>query len=293
MVLKQLTCREHGGTFTVEARRGRPPVRCSPDNVCASVAANAKVRVIHKEPVVSTPAEQNLSTMTFPELRAYARSIGLSTGTKLTNRPALRNAIRKYLKPADAEVVAHFESAKLVGGPIMPAKRADTALGTKGISAMHAAWQRLEELGWKVSMLSSADQHDPTITVIPPSLTATRGEETISLAWDNTGNLLSQDYHLWSEKPSRNNKPASKLPFDPDEVSDRELVRMLAGVKITWWNVLAGAEETAVVNPQSVKVAHAYDGHGDEQPADRVLTFVATGAGGFRSVRIGALLKVG
>lgn len=33
-MLKTLKCREHGGTFQVVPKRGRPPTKCSPENVC-------------------------------------------------------------------------------------------------------------------------------------------------------------------------------------------------------------------------------------------------------------------
>lgn len=32
--MKHILCREHGGTFSITPRRGRPPVRCSEDNPC-------------------------------------------------------------------------------------------------------------------------------------------------------------------------------------------------------------------------------------------------------------------
>jgi len=34
MAMKRIKCRTHGGFFTVEARRGRPPVKCTEDNKC-------------------------------------------------------------------------------------------------------------------------------------------------------------------------------------------------------------------------------------------------------------------
>lgn len=48
-MLKQIKCRDHGGFFKVEARRGRPPVKCTPDNKCdaQTVAAPTKARTAH------------------------------------------------------------------------------------------------------------------------------------------------------------------------------------------------------------------------------------------------------
>jgi len=37
--MKVIKCREHGGTFMVEARRGRPPVRCTDRNPCNHASA--------------------------------------------------------------------------------------------------------------------------------------------------------------------------------------------------------------------------------------------------------------
>lgn len=34
MITKKIKCREHGGYFRVEVRRGRPPVRCTEENSC-------------------------------------------------------------------------------------------------------------------------------------------------------------------------------------------------------------------------------------------------------------------
>src|SRR5690348_5253815 len=41
--MKTLQCRDHGGTFTVIPKRGRPPVRCSPDNVCTRFKGTGSV----------------------------------------------------------------------------------------------------------------------------------------------------------------------------------------------------------------------------------------------------------
>lgn len=48
MATKRIKCRTHGGYFTVEARRGRPPVKCTEDNKCdaQTVAAPTKARTV-------------------------------------------------------------------------------------------------------------------------------------------------------------------------------------------------------------------------------------------------------
>jgi hypothetical protein len=115
----------------------------------------------------------------------------------------------------------------------------------------------------------------------------------ILMVWVD-GTLVQQDYSLWSsDRPRQNGKPAGRLSFDPDECTDRELVRALAGMKCTWWNVLGQKEEEAVIAPDSIKIEHAYNGHGDESPGDRIVKFIEHGGAGFRAFRVAALLKVG
>ena len=250
MNTKTITCRQHGGTFEIPARRGRPPVKCTTDNPCSSVKANAKVRPVSKPERVASEIKNR------------------------RNDEAIAAAKARTLRTEDLKTAT--------GGPLMPTKRVPN-YANEGVTKGQEAKARLEALGWKVNGKRDGEN---------VLLTATRGDETLIMRWAPMGGLLSQEYSLWSETPSRNNKPASKLPFDPDEVSDRELIRLLAGTKITWWNALGRSEETAYVSPDRVQVVHAYDGYGDEQPSDRILTFVAVG-GGFRSLRVGALLKVG
>lgn len=130
------------------------------------------------------------------------------------------------------------------------------------------------------------------------------------MTWQN-GTLVKQDYTLWNvDIPKRNNKPESKLGCDPDEVPDKELVRILSGMKVTWWNSLGQKEETGVIPvdrtveddkakggsrhiPAQIRISHMYTGTGDEQPSDRIVTFNDFGGNGSRSFRVGALLKIG
>jgi hypothetical protein len=124
-------------------------------------------------------------------------------------------------------------------------------------------------------------------------MTATRGEELLTIVWQ-AGSLFSQNYSLWSTmKPSDNGMPKHSLPFDPDELSDSELIRALSGMEVTWWNRIAKASESATVSPDKVNITHAYNATGDEVPGDRVVTFVDHSGSGFRSFRAGALLKIG
>ena len=40
--MKVIQCREHGGSFEIESRRGRPPVRCTDENPCDMVKAKRR-----------------------------------------------------------------------------------------------------------------------------------------------------------------------------------------------------------------------------------------------------------
>jgi hypothetical protein len=146
-----------------------------------------------------------------------------------------------------------------------------------------AAKEKLEALDWVVSGNAKGES---------AGLTAVRGEEMITMLWLE-GRCIDQQYSLWSEMPAENGKPADKLTFDPDECTDRELVRALSGMKVTWWNKLGAYEETAIIDPQRIQVEHSYSGIGDESPGDRIVKFIDKGGQGFRAFRVAALLKVG
>lgn len=238
MEYKQITCREHGGQFMVPVKRGRPPVRCSEDNVCA-VAKKTSVNGGRR------PTHTNMAAVT-----------------------AARVATKRLTKagPEEAPTVVR-------NNPSVP--------------FAFAAKKALEPQGWKVS--GTKDDAEMIATVV-----ATRGTETITLMWRD-GKLIDQRYSLWdTDKPVKNGMPKRRLNFIPEVMSDQELIRELVGYRITWWNALGKTTETAVVPNSRVKVEHVFSGVGmDEVEDDRMITFVDAAGTGFRSLRIGALLKVG
>lgn len=150
-----------------------------------------------------------------------------------------------------------------------------------------AAKERLEPLGWLCKGRAFSDDEGYHAEVM-----ATRDEELLNLQWTD-GMLVSQVYSLWYEKPSANGKPKGNLSFDPDECTDRELVRALSGMKVTWWNVLGQKEESGVIGANKIKIEHAYNGIGDEMPGDRIVHFTDHAGTGYRAFRVGALLEVG
>lgn len=172
------------------------------------------------------------------------------------------------------------------GGPIMPAKRAEviTPANNPSLAPALTAKARLEPLGW----LCKGKAVGPESV----EMMATRDDELIIMRWKN-GLVSQQEYILWDEKPSANGKPKGELTFDPDECTDIELVRALAGMKVKWWNVLGQKEETGIISAGKIKVEHAFNGVGDETPGDRIVHFTDHTGTGFRSFRVAALLKVG
>jgi hypothetical protein len=126
-------------------------------------------------------------------------------------------------------------------------------------------------------------------------LVASRGSETIVLIWQN-GALVSQQYSFWDTDDRKNHTPTSRLDFDPAETTDGELVRLLSGMKITWWNSLAQSEESAIVPDSSksrISITHVYVGNGDEDNTKRVMTFIDRDGTGFRSVHVDSLISIG
>lgn len=121
---------------------------------------------------------------------------------------------------------------------------------------------------------------------------AVRGDERLVIIIED-GKVTAQDYTLWPADVDDTGKPASKLPFNPDEASDREVVGHLSGMKVQWWNQLRQAEESAIVGTGKVKIEHLFNGNGEEPPGSRIVSFIDHGGGGFRSFRLSALTRVG
>ncbi len=106
------------------------------------------------------------------------------------------------------------------------------------------------------------------------------------------GELIAQNYSMEFEKPSDNGYPPNDLHFNPAEVTDSELVRLIKGMKVTWWNTIAGSKETAVIGG-NVTIEHIFFTNGDEDNSKRIVKFIDHGGGGFRAFHVSALLKVG
>lgn len=154
--------------------------------------------------------------------------------------------------------------------------------------------EQLEPLGWT----AHAKKGDQPNTV---DFVANRESETITIQIEN-GKLTKQHYSIWdSERPSTNGMPKVKLPFDPDEMSDVELINQLAGQKVTWWNRLSKSKESGVLghtDGRKIQIQHVItvtDGEADELPGSRIITFVdaTPNEAAFKSFAVGALMKIG
>lgn len=264
--MRKLNCREHGGTFTVESKRGRPPVRCTEDNPCSKLTGDRPVR----------PHPENPSAARGTRV---VKSRAAETASVIKNRrnaEAIEAAKRKAVMPKELQTPA--KAPQRVAEP--------TTTVMPSVLKAQAAKELLEPQGWVC--------HAKIATPTTVEFHASRGSERLALVWEN-GEPVSQDYSLFDmERPSANGVPAGKvkLPFDPDEMTDSELVRHLSGMTVVWWNRIAKGEEKATL-PARVQVVHTYNGTGDETPADRVITFVDVHGSGFRSFRVGALMRIG
>ena len=261
MAMKTLTCREHGGTFQIEAKRGRPPVRCTEGSPCSGMNVNggrkrkaANIKAVAERTAQTLRGKLPEPTESATEYIGSYREPGLGTS---------RNGSRK---------------------PVEPRSHPNPC-----VALAYAARERLEPLGWVVTARGWLDG-DSSFA----SLTASRETELLSLYWQD-GVLTDQEYNLWNtEVPAANGKPKTQESFMPafDEMTDREVVQRLSGMSVQWWNSLGQSVECGTIG-ETVKITHAYSGTGDEVPGDRVINFIDHDGSGYRSFRMSALMKIG
>lgn len=158
--------------------------------------------------------------------------------------------------------------------------------------AMHAK-ALLEAVGWVVKgrAWTAVDAGQSEQLAYCAEITASREQETLIMTWQD-GELVNQHYAMEFVKPSMNGMPGRQLDFDPDELTDSELVRMVRGMKVTWWNTIGNSTESAVVGG-NVTIEHIFFATGDEDNTKRIVKFLDHGGGGFRAFHVTALMKVG
>lgn len=312
--VKKISCRDHaGGVFTVAPRRGRPPVRCTEDNPCTT--ANKPMRPGSREAQVVITPEDDIHSMTLGQLKAYSRK-HFSTISKLNSRSQLISAIeRQWEKQSSAEKSASGKTARgearitteervrnsnairAISESRMTTEKAEPRFRAsdevknahgrdKSLELAQKAKAQLVAQGWEVQGSAKGD----VITI-----SAHRGDELLSIVWKD-GVAIDQSYSLWSvDKPSQNGEiPAHSLPFDPEWATDGEIAAHLVGMKITWWNRIAGKEEKGVCGHGTISIEHRFDGAGHEIPSERLIKFLDGGTTGrMRLIQLGQLLKVG
>lgn len=255
--MKQLQCREHGGTFFIPPRRGRPPVRCSEENPCDMVKARNKGR------------------QSAPEIaKAVSRTRKGATPKPARDIPTPKGARGHQVAPQKATKTRPEASPAVVRH-------------NPSIVFAHKAKEQLEPLGWNLKGRQWVDEDESAWAEV----TGTRGEETIALRWVD-GKFDSQDYSLWDadKSPGQNNRPKSRLPFDPNEMTDEELARELSGRRVTWWNRIASNTETAIIGDK-LKIEHTYTG-GNETARQIHFVDATPNHGKFRAFNVDALMRV-
>lgn len=270
--MKRINCRVHGGTFEIVPKRGRPPVKCADDNMCTK---HPDVKVIAEGPV-----RTRRSHKPEPVAAAFARA------RKADPLPqTLTRRTRPVLPTADEVRNVSAKEAAAMVKPAQPPVEPSTQVPASVAKALEAK-ALLEAQGWTC--------HAKRAEGGGVEFHASRGTERITMAIASNGHVISQNYSLWdTQKPDTNGVPRDKvrLDFNPDELSDSQLVSLLRERTVIWWNRIGGFEEKATL-PHKVQITHTFNGHDDEVPGDRVITFVDLHGGGFRSFRQGALMRL-
>lgn len=333
MKLRTLPCRTHGGNFSVPVKRGRPPVKCGGEYPECDQAGTAKPANRVSRSAKSgwcrcgtrstDPAhERGIEGCKYyapvePEVAKAEKTRTTKSGwCKCNGRPGIAPSHKRGIDGCVHFTVAEVRAAKRrLAAAEKPSKaltevhtpeeiREAKSAAQKGSQAIIGATvalamdakAKLEAEGWTCAGRAWVDPveiNGKSMGGVPwAELIASRGEEMITLRWAGD-KLKDQQYSLWNmEQPGQNEMPEKGISSEFDEYTDKELVARMSGQRVTWWNKLGKNKETAEC-PDSVRIAHAYNGIGDETPADRIVTFVCHNGGGYRSFRVGQLLKIG
>ena len=258
-------CRTHGGIFRAPKRPGRRPVKCSAERPCTKASGQE-----------STEDKPTLSNN-----RRYLRTSTLKPG-KVTVRTvdALERVDSGVTTAVERIASSVRKRQSAVAQQESPTESIQSRAENKTLFLAMQAKEELVAKGWEVVGEAWLDEeHDYA------SITATRDEELITALWRN-GEAVSQEYSLWDNGnmakniPAKQPEPNKALGFDPDELSDVELLRAIAGQKVKWLNRISGGTESAIMDPGAIQIQHTYvGGTADENPGDRIIKFVDKGFG--------------
>lgn len=269
MELSVRECQEHGGTFEIPKRRGRPPVRCTDDNPCTEAGD------IPGLPGVTKHAAKKIGGPLKPAAKSTKPAKPEFSGSiSNTTKKIMAAAARKYAEapteePKEAEGSSH---------------RAPTT----AVQNAYKAKALLETVGWQCTAKPVGDGVE---------FTAQRNPELIIIRFRNDGSA-EQTYMIWDTvQPKKNydpRMPSPKLNFEPNEISDRELFTLLRGREVQWWNRQTGSIEVGVISTTKMQIEHLFgtEEDGEPTPEDRVIKFVDHAEGRFRAFRLAALIKV-
>lgn len=183
----------------------------------------------------------------------------------------------------------HTQALKRAVG--VPERKAQTLNGSNpSLDKGREAKTLLEAQGWDVAGKAWSDESGSKWA----SVSAVRGEEMLHIVWKD-GVAQDQVYNLWNlDVPSKNGRPNANLPFDPDTIPDSELARYLVGVKVKWWNKLAGKEESAIIG-KDLQISLKWTGTGDAYPGARIISFIdaTPNMTAYKAFRLDQLTKVG
>lgn len=202
--------------------------------------------------------------------------------------PCDRAGTPEFIPAADKPMLEQARS-KMAARAAESAPAPRTAANDSLASAMRAKAQ-LEAVGWVVKGRAWFEERvgrEHWAEVV-----CSRGAESLIIRWQN-GVLSTEQYSMEHLNRADNGIPPHSLSFDPNELTDGELVRMVRGMKVTWWNTIASSRETAIIGTGNVAVEHLFVGGGDTDNSKRIIKFLDHSGGGFRAFHVGALLKVG
>lgn len=265
MEMNTFKCTEHGGTFQIPKKRGRPPVKCKPDNPCTQLKGNRDKQARG----IAQAVARTLKGETPKESALRKR------GTPQAEVPGLKGVSQKA-----AENMAEQMSTPEVTRDLAMSKAVQNALKAKEL---------LEPLGWNCTAKKTSSG--------AVDFMGARNPELINIIFEEDGSAF-QTYSIWDTvQPKKNydpRMPARELSFNPDEVSDRELFTLLRGREVHWFNRQTGSVEIGVISTSKMQIEHLFGNEADGEPTpdDRVIKFIDHAESRFRAFRLAALIKV-